>query len=93
MESPFSSSPPTTAGNPAPIPDDTDPDADMPLTMAASVVLTSLPKDAKSALEEAGDLIGGVEKGKLFLNSLHGVEFLVSHSLGVLSYSRTLYFT
>jgi len=30
--------------------------ADMPLTMAASVVLDQLPKDAYSALEHAGEL-------------------------------------
>lgn len=38
--------------------DDEDPstDAAMPLTMAASVILTSLPKDASSALVGAGDL-------------------------------------
>jgi hypothetical protein len=33
--------------------------------MAASVVLTTLPMDAKSALEGAGDL--GVEKGMGFI--------------------------
>lgn len=31
--------------------------ADLPMTMAASVILTSLPKDAKSALEGVG--VGG----------------------------------
>jgi len=30
--------------------------ADMPLTMAASVVLDQLPKDAHGALEHAGEL-------------------------------------
>lgn len=40
---------------------DEDENAELPLTMAASVVLTTLPTDAKSALEGAGDL--GVEKG------------------------------
>ena len=44
-----------------PVADDND-QADIPLTMAASVVLTSLPKDAHQALENAGDL--GPEKGK-----------------------------
>ena len=39
----------------APIPDD-EQAADVPLTMAASVVLTSLPKDAHEALEGAGEL-------------------------------------
>jgi len=39
-------------------------DADLPITMAASVVLTSLPRDAHEALEGAGDL--GVEKGMHF---------------------------
>lgn len=38
--------------------DDDEPadDAAMPLTMAASVILTSLPKDASTALVGAGDL-------------------------------------
>lgn len=36
--------------------------ADLPMTMQASVILTSLPKDAKSALEGAGEV--GVEKGE-----------------------------
>jgi ubiquitin-like protein ATG12 len=47
---------------PPTVPDDADADADLPLTMAASVVLTALPRDAKSALEGAGELVG-VEKG------------------------------
>jgi ubiquitin-like protein ATG12 len=53
------------SGPPSPqplVPDDEDADADLPLTMAASVVLTALPRDAKSALEGAGELVG-VEKG------------------------------
>ncbi|KAB2573907.1 hypothetical protein BFW01_g3628 [Lasiodiplodia theobromae] len=37
--------------------------ADLPMTMQASVILTSLPKDAKSALEGAGEV--GVEKVKI----------------------------
>ena len=41
---------------PAPISDDEDTAADLPLTMAASVVLTSLPRDAAKALEGAGEL-------------------------------------
>ncbi|KAI9835918.1 MAG: Ubiquitin-like protein [Sarea resinae] len=39
----------------APIPDD-EHALDAPLTMAASVVLTSLPRDAHAALEDAGAL-------------------------------------
>ncbi|KAI9712692.1 MAG: Ubiquitin-like protein [Bogoriella megaspora] len=54
-----SSSSPTPASDraasAAPIPDD-DQAADLPLTMAASVVLTSLPQDAHQALEGAGEL-------------------------------------
>jgi len=57
-------SPSTPTGRNNAIPDEKD-DADLPLTMAASVVLTSLPTDAKSALEGAGDV--GIEKGILFL--------------------------
>ncbi|KAK8195879.1 Ubiquitin-like protein [Zalaria obscura] len=40
----------------APIPDEEPHAADMPLTMAASVVLDHLPKDAHQALENAGEL-------------------------------------
>lgn len=36
-----------------PIPDEEDHDADLPLTMSASVVLTSLPHDAHAALASA----------------------------------------
>lgn len=46
---------------------DEDDNAEIPLTMAASVVLTTLPTDAKSALEGAGDL--GVEKGMVYICS------------------------
>ncbi|KAI9702888.1 MAG: Ubiquitin-like protein [Candelina mexicana] len=49
-----SSSPvPDALGNAAPIPDDVDHPDDLPLTMSASVVLTSLPDDAHTALENA----------------------------------------
>ncbi|KAF2193363.1 ubiquitin-like protein ATG12 [Zopfia rhizophila CBS 207.26] len=37
------------------IPDNDDP-AEAPLTMAASMILASLPRDASTALEEAGEL-------------------------------------
>jgi len=50
----------TPTGRNNAIPDEND-DADLPLTMAASVVLTALPTDAKSALEGAGHV--GVDKG------------------------------
>lgn len=39
-----------------PIPDDDNNEPEMPLTMAASMILTTLPKDAHVALEGAGDL-------------------------------------
>ena len=40
--------------------------ADLPLTMAASVILEHLPKDAHAALETAGEVLGadGLVKGK-----------------------------
>ena len=38
-------------------------DTEIPLTMAASVVLTSLPKDARSALRDAGRETGAERKG------------------------------
>lgn len=57
MSSPSSSPDPgAAAAAAAPIPDDDDQAADLPLTMAASVVLTSLPRDAHEALEGAGEL-------------------------------------
>jgi ubiquitin-like protein ATG12 len=56
--SPIPGTPPATG-----IPDESEADADLPLTMAASVVLTGLPRDAKSALSGAGDLGKGLEKG------------------------------
>jgi hypothetical protein len=61
-----SSPAPGTPTGAAPIPDEEEADADLPLTMAASVVLTGLPKDAKSALEGAGDMPRGFEKGVYF---------------------------
>jgi len=50
-----SSTPTVEAANVAPIPDD-DHTPDLPLTMSASVVLTSLPRDAHAALSDAGAL-------------------------------------
>jgi ubiquitin-like protein ATG12 len=38
----------------APIPDEEEHEADLPLTMTASAVLTSLPRDAHAALAAAG---------------------------------------
>lgn len=59
MESP--SSPPRASESPsntpdaaAPIPDDDNEEADLPLTMTASAVLTHLPIDTTSALATAG---------------------------------------
>ncbi|KAI9726792.1 MAG: Ubiquitin-like protein [Chrysothrix sp. TS-e1954] len=52
-------SPSPTVGTPPTdptLPEDDTNDAEMPLTMAASVVLTSLPKNAQEALQGAGDL-------------------------------------
>jgi ubiquitin-like protein ATG12 len=45
------------------IPDEED-IAEVPLTMAASVILTNLPRDATKALESAGDL--GMQKSRYF---------------------------
>lgn len=57
------------ASSPSPSPpeaqlDEDDTAADLPLTMAASVVLEQLPKDAHKALEIAGEI--GVAKGRVF---------------------------
>jgi len=56
-----------------------DNDADLPITMAASVVLTGLPRDAHEALEGAGDL--GIEKGKQSL-----LPSFIKHPLHVYVY-------
>lgn len=40
----------------APISEDENNETEMPMTMAASVVLSSLPKNAHEALERAGEL-------------------------------------
>ena len=50
----------------AQVEDDDDNAADLPMTMAASVVLDQLPKDAHAALETAGELkdAKGEVKGK-----------------------------
>ena len=62
--------PPSSVSAPSPPPQSPSPaeedagaegEAEAPLTMAASVVLTNLPRDASKALDEAGRL--GVEKG------------------------------
>ncbi|KAI9743027.1 MAG: Ubiquitin-like protein [Claussenomyces sp. TS43310] len=44
----------TPVGDAAPIPDSEEAGSDLPLTMSASVVLTSLPRDATAALTNAG---------------------------------------
>jgi ubiquitin-like protein ATG12 len=60
-----------------PIPETNDDATEAPLTMAASVVLTNLPRDASKALETAGNL--PIQKGDLFPSSLHLVT--LSHTL------------
>lgn len=50
-----SHSPPSPSSAP-PEPDVNDADATLPMTMAASVVLDNLPKDATRALETAGEI-------------------------------------
>jgi hypothetical protein len=50
------SSPSTQTPPDAQLEDNEDKNTDMPLTMAASVVLDQLPKDAHKALENAGEL-------------------------------------
>lgn len=57
----------TASTDAAPIPDEEDHEADLPLTMTASVVLTSLPRDATAALAAAGAF--EKEKGIVFLSS------------------------
>lgn len=47
-------SPPSPTGPPSN--EDEEADADLPMTMAASVILENLPRDAHSALQKAGEL-------------------------------------
>lgn len=56
----------STPTPPNPPEDEDDAAADLPMTMAASVVLENLPKDAHAALETAGELkdANGEIKGK-----------------------------
>lgn len=66
-------------------------DVEIPLTMTASVVLTSLPKDARTALRDAGAEKGGERKGKesfVIPWSLHGLGI---HQLN-LSHVVTVHF-
>jgi len=64
------------------IPEDDD-NAEAPLTMAASVVLTHLPKDASKALEMAGVL--GVEKGTRVARARAGLHASLSpHPLAII---------
>ena len=58
----------SSASTPTPpdAPADGEENADLPMTMAASVILENLPKDAHAALETAGELrdANGELKGK-----------------------------
>ncbi|KAF2020796.1 APG12-domain-containing protein [Aaosphaeria arxii CBS 175.79] len=56
------------------IPDEDGEAAEAPLTMAASVILTNLPRDASKALESAGDL--GVTKVKIRLHPIGSAPHL-----------------
>lgn len=61
--------------------DDDDAAADLPMTMAASVILENLPKDAHAALETAGELkdANGEIKGKGSLICLFNVLWFCSN--------------
>ena len=56
----------SSASTPTPPIEEDEKDADLPMTMAASVILENLPKDAHVALETAGELrdANGELKGK-----------------------------
>lgn len=71
-----SNSPSQAQGQGQGIPDDPEQEADLPLTMAASVVLTSLPKDSKTALVGAGDAgvpVKGIYNFHYSLNRFHSM--------------------
>jgi len=63
-----SSQSPPSPSSVAPEPE-ADADATLPMTMAASVILDHLPKDATRALETAGEL--ELAKGTLLVPVLH----------------------
>lgn len=69
MPSPSSSPSPSPSPSSAPPEAEQDHDAALPMTMAASVVLENLPKDATRALETAGEL--GIAKGKFVYPPIH----------------------
>lgn len=64
-----SSPPQAPSPEAAAVEEDDDAAADLPMTMAASVVLEHLPKDAHKALETAGEL--EQEKGKVHDRAEH----------------------
>lgn len=68
----MSSPPPPnrSAADTTPIPDD-DQEPDLPLTMTASVVLTSLPRDARAGLATAGAFEKEKGTSKLMFPYLH----------------------
>ena len=64
---------------------DEDTAADLPMTMAASVILEHLPRDAQAALETAGELkdANGAVKGKGTQPKLSPtISFLISELSG-----------
>lgn len=69
--------PPTMADSPKERIPDEDDTSEAPLTMAASVVLTNLPRDASKALETAGNL--KVEKSKLHIHLISIPKFASYH--------------
>lgn len=75
----------TVSTDAAPIPDEEDHEADLPLTMTASVVLTSLPRDAHAALAAAG----AFEKEKS--NIIPPLVPLCPVSLSSILFSRSYY--
>lgn len=71
-------SPPSTP-SPSDAPDEDEANAvDMPMTMAASVMLENLPKNTHDALETAGELCdanGKPKKGEISLQRPHSLLF------------------
>jgi hypothetical protein len=57
--------------------DDGADEAEIPLTMTASVVLTNLPKDARSALRDAGRERDEERKGKHHVSTPMPISFFL----------------
>lgn len=73
--------------------DEAEQEADLPLTMAASVILNQLPKDAKTALEgvAAGGVLGG-GKGAVADRGISSFLSFISSNLCLFCFGQSVSF-